>query len=186
MNSLIDTALFKRAYEIGIDISGHGDIDGNGKTSAVKQFTACQRADWNVDFPVFDVGKIFLNPERNGTFEFIDIDGIGIDSGNAWIGIRDVFKVFTGDLIFFKDFGNASIDGGSGKGFGIDFGKAVDHRSDTDFKNNEKCRYEKNKYEKEFRETSFSAVMFYGHGKHPCIIIYGSAENVKRKGFWKR
>ena len=83
MNSLIDTALFERADKICIDITRHGDIDRNGKPSAVKQFTACQRADGNVDFPVFDVGKIFLNPERNGTFEFIDIDGIGIDGGNA-------------------------------------------------------------------------------------------------------
>ena len=29
VDSLIDTALFKRADEIGIDISRHGDIDGD-------------------------------------------------------------------------------------------------------------------------------------------------------------
>ncbi len=85
--------------------------------------------------------------------------------------------------MFFKDFGNASVNGGNGKGFSIDFRKAVYHRSDTDFEKDEKCRYDKKEYDGKFRETSFSAVMFYGHGKHPCIIIYGSAENVKRKGF---
>ena len=58
-----------------------------------------------------------------------------------------------------------------------------DNGNVNDFEKNEKCRYDKKEYDRKFRETSFSAVRFYCHGKHPCIIIYGSAENVKRKEF---
>ena len=68
MDSLIYTALFKGAYEIGIDISRHGDIDGNLKPSAVYEFTADKRAYGDMNFPVFDVGEIFLYSESYGTF----------------------------------------------------------------------------------------------------------------------
>ena len=136
-----------------------------------------------MNFPVFDVREIFLNSEGNGTFKLVDVDGIGIDGSNAGIGVRDIFEVLTSDFIFFKDFGNAFVNGGSGKGFCICFSEAVYNGFYTYFKENEKGYDKKNGYYKEFRKTSFFAVWFYGHGKHPCIIIYGSAENVKRKEF---
>lgn len=49
----------------------------------MKKFRACKRAYGNVNFPVFDVREIFLNSEGDSTFQFVDVDGIGIDSGNA-------------------------------------------------------------------------------------------------------
>ena len=183
VDSLIDTALFKRADEVSVNISRHRDIDRYRKASAMHKLTTNEGAYGNVNLSVLNVGEIFLNSEGNGTFKLVDVDGIGIDGSNAGIGVRDVFEVLTGDFVFFKNFSNAFVNGGSGKGFCIDFSKAVYNGLYTDFKEYKKSGDYENKYKRKFWETSVFAAWFYGHGKHPCIIIYGSAENVKRKEF---